>query len=358
MENLVNQTILNQFTNKKIVITGHTGFKGAWLAQLLLNVTQNIKGIALKPNTSPNLFDSLNLEKKLDSVFADINDFENLEKQILSFEPDYIFHLAAQPLVRYSYVHTLETYKTNVIGTANILESCKKLTNPCVVVCITTDKVYHNKEEHYAYSEGDHLGGHDPYSSSKAAAELIIDSYRKSFFSEGHIQVASARAGNVIGGGDWSDDRLVPDIVKSIQKNSKIILRNPSSVRPWQHVLDPLFGYLILAAKMNLNPHQFTEAWNFGPNNGEEKTVSEVVNIFYDTYGLEPEVNVQNLNEPHEANLLMLNINKAKSILGWQPTWNTTRAIKETAFWYKSLNLNNAEFLVNKQIKTFLSNEL
>lgn len=358
MENLEINPILQKFKHKKIFLTGHTGFKGAWFAHLLLQIGATVKGYSLYPKTEPSLFQLLNHHHKFESVFADINHADALENHILSFQPDVIFHLAAQPLVRYSYHHTLETFQTNVIGTANLLEACKKLNKPCIVVCVTTDKVYSNKELSYAYNELDSLGGHDPYSASKAAAELIIDSYRKSFFSEGHIQVASARAGNVIGGGDWSEDRLIPDLVRSISLKKKMVIRNPSAVRPWQHVLDPIFGYMTLASNMMDVHHKFTSAWNFGPFNGEEKTVTEVANIFYQTFGMESDISIEQDQQLHEANLLMLDINKSQQHLLWKPTWNTERAIKETALWYNELNSNNAEQLTNQNIHSFFSNEL
>lgn len=358
MENLELNPIFQQFKNKKIFLTGHTGFKGAWFSQLLLQIGAIVKGFALTPNTEPSLFQLLNHHQKFESVYGDINHYDLLEQQILSFQPDVIFHLAAQPLVRYSYRNTLETFQTNVLGTANLLEACKKLNKPCVVVCITTDKVYRNREENYAYNEADSLGGHDPYSASKAAAELIIDSYRKSFFYEGQIQVASARAGNVIGGGDWSEDRLIPDLVRAISLKQKMIIRHPFAVRPWQHVLDPIFGYMTLASKMMITPHEFTSAWNFGPSNGEEKTVSEVANIFYHTFGIETDISVENNQKLHEANLLMLDINKSQNLLSWKPKWNTDKAIKETALWYNNLNSSNAEQITNQNIYSFFSNEL
>jgi CDP-glucose 4,6-dehydratase len=358
MEDLEINPILKQFKNKKVFITGHTGFKGAWFSQLLLQVGAIVKGFSLPPNTEPSLFHLLGHHQKFESVFANINHFEEIENHILSFQPDVIFHLAAQPLVRYSYHHTIETFQTNVLGTANLLEACKKLNKSCAVVCITTDKVYRNKEEHYAYNELDSLGGHDPYSASKAAAELVIDSYRKSFFYDGQIQVASARAGNVIGGGDWSEDRLIPDLVRSISLKQKMKMRNPFAVRPWQHVLDPIMGYMTLATKMMDVPHTYTSAWNFGPTNGEEKTVSEVANIFYRTFGMEAEIDIEPDQILHEANLLMLDISKSQKQLLWDPKWNTERAIKETALWYSELDSSNAEQITNLNIYSFFSNEL
>lgn len=358
MENLVNSNLLKFYKDKRVFVTGHTGFKGSWLIRILLNANANVKGYSLEPNTTPSLFNLLNLDCQIENQFGDINHFEKIRQSIIDFKPDFIFHLAAQPLVRYSYKNTLETYQTNVIGTANILEVCKDLEHQCVVVCVTTDKVYSNVERNYAYNEDDRLGGYDPYSSSKAAAELVIDSYRNSFFSKGNIQIASVRAGNVIGGGDWSEDRLIPDLVRAISLEQKMVIRNPLAVRPWQHVLDPISGYLTLASKMFNTPHKYTSSWNFGPSNGEEKTVSEVANIFYHTFGIETNFSVENDQKLHEANLLMLDINKSQNLLLWKPTWNTDRAIKETALWYRNLNSSNAEQITKQNINSFFSNEL
>lgn len=357
MENLVNLSLLGLYKGKRIFITGHTGFKGSWLTQILINADAVIRGYSLEPNTTPNLFNLLNLESQIENQFGNINDFEQLKQSVLEFKPDFIFHLAAQPLVRYSYMNTLETYQTNIMGTANLLEVCKELNQPCVVVCVTTDKVYLNIEKQYAYVEDDKLGGYDPYSSSKAAAELIIDSYRKSFFSSGNIQVASARAGNVIGGGDWSADRLVPDLVRSINSQKKIQIRNPNSVRPWQHVLEPLSGYLLLGKSMFHHPHKYCESFNFGPNVGDEKSVRELASIFYQIYDKEDDMHLDANSNFHEANLLMLNIQKANSILNWHPKYSTNTAIELTAKWYMNFNSGNVKELVNENINSYFSHE-
>ena len=242
---MVTKAILNHFRRKTVLITGHTGFKGSWMTYLLSTNGVNVVGYSLPPNSKPNLYSELDLESCCDSNIADVIDINQITKVVKKSQPDFMFHMAAQPLVRYSYKHPIETFSTNVMGTANVLEACKVLEKKCCVVCVTTDKVYHNNEWLYPYRETDALGGHDPYSSSKAASELVIDSYRRSFFTNTNIFVASARAGNVIGGGDWSEDRLIPDIVRAVQKNEDVTLRNPNAVRPWQHVLDPIFGYLL-----------------------------------------------------------------------------------------------------------------
>lgn len=347
--------ILEFYKDKKVFITGHTGFKGSWLAHLLKQNGSILKGYSNAPNTNPNLFHLLQLDSRIDSCIADIIDFSKLEREILDFAPDFIFHLAAQPLVRYSYQNTVETHQTNIIGTAGLLEACRKLQNKCVIVCITTDKVYKNKEWSHPYRESDELGGYDPYSSSKAAAELIIESYRQSFFTNTNIQVASARAGNVIGGGDWSTDRLIPDIITTLNNNEKVQLRNPSSIRPWQHVLDPLLGYLKLGMLMAVNRHKFDQAWNFGPNNDDAKSVLEVAQIFHKIYGVPFHFDINKAVQPHEAGILKLDISKSNSLLKWKPRFETDLAIKLTANWYKSFfDGVSAVQLVNNDITKLL----
>jgi CDP-glucose 4,6-dehydratase len=349
------EEILNFFKNKKILITGHTGFKGAWLAHLLHSNGSIIKGFSKEPNTKPSLFYLLELNKKVISIIDDINSYLILEKEILDFKPDFIFHLAAQPLVRYSYANSLETHNTNIIGTANVLEAARKLNNKCIIICITTDKVYKNQEWEFPYRETDELGGYDPYSSSKAAAELLISSYRQSFFTNSNIQVASVRAGNVIGGGDWSEDRLIPDIVRSISNNTSIELRNPNSIRPWQHVLDPLFGYLKLAMLMSKIPGKYDQAWNFGPPNNEVKTVHEVLAIFHKANNIKSAYKLNTDNKVHEAAILKLDISKSISKLNWAPILETKFAIELTANWYKKFfEGGTAIELVNNDIKYFI----
>lgn len=355
---MVNQRLdLNFFKDKKILITGHTGFKGSWLLKLLCDEGAEVLGYSQAPKTNLSLFEEIKENLTFESVIADINDFENVKKHTIQFQPDFIFHLAAQPLVRYSYSETLETFQTNVMGTANVLESCKSLKNECIVVCVTTDKVYQNNEWTYPYKEKDILGGHDPYSASKAAAELVIQSYRNSFFANNNIQIASVRAGNVIGGGDWSEDRLIPDIVRNINKGENVLLRNPNAVRPWQHVLDPLFGYLKLARTMNDSKGKFNESWNFGPESHEAQTVGQVTNTILGLFKVEHPFEVNTLNNPHEARMLKLDISKAKSELGWKPVWNTKQAIKKTANWYANYyNGESANELMKEDIKEFINN--
>lgn len=328
------------YQNKKVLLTGHTGFKGSWMLAWLHLLECEVKGYALAPEHSEDLFNVIGGNALCESIIADVREKERLEEEILNFQPDFVFHLAAQPLVRRSYQNPLETYETNVMGTAYLLEAIKKLEKPCSVVLITTDKVYENKEWIYPYRENDRLGGYDPYSASKAAAEIVISSYRNSFFNVNDYTthrkgIAVGRAGNVIGGGDWSEDRLIPDIVKSLKDKKKIIVRNPNAVRPWQHVLEPIRGYLQLGARLATEPTKFSQAYNFGPYMADTLTVNEVVNKAIEIWG-EGEAEIQQNNKaPHEAGLLKLDINKAVNELHWYPTLTAEQAIQTTIDWYK-----------------------
>jgi len=359
MEEMVTKNILQHFRGKTVLITGHTGFKGSWMTYLLSSNDVNVVGYSLPPKSTPNLYDELDLALHCESNIADVNDLSQLTEILKKTQPDFIFHMAAQPLVRYSYKNPIETFSTNVMGTANVLEACKVLENKCCVVCITTDKVYHNNEWLYPYRETDALGGYDPYSSSKAAAELVIDSYRKSFFNQTNIFVASARAGNVIGGGDWSEDRLIPDIVRAAQLSEDVTLRNPNAVRPWQHVLDPIFGYLLLAKTIDEKGTGYCQAYNFGPRTDEAKTVFEVCEtIMAQLSAGKVIIEDQKITKPHEAGLLTLDISKSLIELGWSPIWNSDEALKRTANWYKNfLKSDSVIRLMKNDINFFLSNE-
>lgn len=331
---------LNQFKNKKIFLTGHTGFKGTWMLVLLKQLGAIVKGYSLAPKNEGDLYNAINGNDFCESIIADIRNKEKLFKELSNFRPDIIFHFAAQPLVRLSYEIPSETFEVNAIGTANILEIASKMDHPCVIVTITTDKVYENLEWVYPYRENDRIGGFDPYSASKACAEIVISSFRSSFFNSNEYNkhkksLASARSGNVIGGGDWSKDRIIPDIVNSIQNGKPILVRNAKSVRPWQHVLDPLFGYLLLAEKMISNPIKYADAWNFGPFDDTPITVENLVNISIAKFG-KGSYSLQNLsNQPHEAKLLRLDISKAIEYLGWRPIYSGSRAIEITIDWYR-----------------------
>ena len=330
----------NTFRNKKIFLTGHTGFKGTWLSIWLQMLGAKVKGYSLEPEKS-SLFNKVQSHLKVDSVFADILDESRLKKEIISFQPDFIFHLAAQAIVRESYNNPIVTFDTNVIGTINVLDSLRYLNKKCICVIVTTDKVYENIEKNYAYKETDKLGGYDPYSASKAAAEIVVSSYRLSFFNpEKYLNhkksIASARAGNVIGGGDFAVDRIIPDIFRALSKNRIINVRNPHAIRPWQHVLEPLNGYLTLAAAMYSNPSKYAQSYNFGPKLKDTSTVKELVNFAIQAWGSGTQKTDRNMKAPHEAGLLMLNINKAGNELGWKPKWSKKKTIEKTINWYKN----------------------
>lgn len=347
------------YQNKKIFLTGHTGFKGSWMLAWLHTLNCDVKGYSLTPQHPQDIYNIIKGGSLCDSVIADIRHKEKLEQEILNFKPDFIFHLAAQPLVRRSYENTLETYETNVLGTANVLEAVKKLDNSCIVILITTDKVYENKEWIYPYRENDSLGGYDPYSASKAAAEIVISSYRNSFFNPNDFQnhgkaIAVGRAGNVIGGGDWSANRLIPDIIKSLREGKKIIVRNPDSIRPWQHVLEPIRGYLQLGEQLVNNPTQFSQAYNFGPYLEDTLTVESIVKKAITIWGMGDYEIQKNGSDLHEAGLLKLDINKSINELKWLPKLSSHEAIQHTIDWYKMLietNMDETKVFTFKQIK-------
>ena len=341
--------------NKKVLITGHSGFKGSWLTLLLNFLGAEVCGISSsKLNNNQELFDSLHLEDYCSSYDIDIRD-EAIAKIFNSFQPEIVFHLAAQPLVRSSYEIPYETYDVNVMGTLNILEHIRKSSSVAASVMITTDKCYENKEWAWGYRENDQLGGFDPYSSSKACAELLIKSYQRSFASES-LAISSVRAGNVIGGGDLSTDRLLPDIYKAITNINKIKLRNPMATRPWQHVLEPLVGYLMVAEDLFLSGHQSNDAWNFGPQASDIRTVSEVAKLFASEWSVDNIVEEKNKENYHEANILSLDSTKALLKLKWHPIWSVEVAITKTADWYKALNKNeNVVKKTNQQIQEYIS---
>jgi CDP-glucose 4,6-dehydratase len=333
----------NTYSNKKIFLTGHTGFKGSWLLKILSMMGAEVCGYALEPENKEDIYNLIGGDSICKSTLADLRDRVSLKKSILDFQPDFIFHLAAQPLVRLSYEVPSETFEINAIGTANLLDAVKLLDKPCNVVLITTDKVYFNNEWIYPYRETDRLGGYDPYSASKACAELIIDSYRNSFFNKKNYSlhkkaIAVARAGNVIGGGDWAKDRLIPDIVKGLVKNETILIRNPLSVRPWQHVLEPVLGYLMLGEKLSKDPVSFSDAFNFGPLSEDALPVKEMVELAIAEWGSGKYEEFKNIDQPHEAGLLKLDISKTRNCIGWKPVMNAPAAVSKTIQWYKNFN--------------------
>ena len=350
------------YKGKKIFLTGHTGFKGAWMLKALTLLGAEVKGYALDPQTKDDLFCLIDGKRICNSVIADLRDKKRLEEALVSFEPDFVFHLAAQPLVRLSYEIPVETFEVNVIGTANVLNAVNLLKKPCSVVLITTDKVYQNNEWNYPYRENDRLGGYDPYSASKACAELVINSYRNSFFNiknynQHQKAIAVARAGNVIGGGDWSKDRLIPDIVKAFALEKPVTIRSPHSVRPWQHVLEPVIGYLILGKKLFLQPTNYSGAYNFGPHLSDALAVQEMLELAIESWGKGEYVIEETIGQPHEAGLLKLDISKALAELKWEPKMNAKLAVGMTVDWYKEFNNNKGGILdfTTNQVKGFLN---
>lgn len=326
------------FDGRRVLLTGHTGFKGSWLAFWLIMLGARVTGYALKPSTRPSLFDELRLADSITHVVGDIRDFSRLKSVFDEFQPEIVFHLAAQPLVRYSYLEPRLTYETNVMGTVNMLEAARACKSVGVIVNVTSDKCYESQERDYSYCEEDPMGGYDPYSSSKGCAELVTATYRKSFFgSDIQARLASARAGNVVGGGDWAEDRLIPDCVRSLSQGRPISVRNPGAVRPWQHVLEPLAGYLHLASAMWQSGHRFDGSWNFGPDNDCNVQVRQVVEMAISTWGSGSwQVPESGAAEPHETHLLILDCTKAKDELGLQPVYDIETTLRVTIEWYKA----------------------
>jgi CDP-glucose 4,6-dehydratase len=323
---------------KRVFLTGHTGFKGSWLSLWLASMGAEVTGYALEPPTRPSLFALCAVDALMKSILSDVRDGERLSAALGYARPEVVFHLAAQPLVRESYRDPLGTYSTNVMGTVNLLEAVRRSGGVRAVVNVTTDKCYENREWIWGYRENEPLGGHDPYSSSKACSELVTAAYRNSFFPavshrDHGIAVASARAGNVIGGGDFATDRLIPDCVRAVLGGEKIVLRNPGAVRPWQHVLDPLAGYLLLAQRLVEDGPRFAEAWNFGPEDSDARTVEWVVRRFCEEWGEGASYIVDQGDHPHEAGQLSLDISKARSELGWRPRWDLQSAIDRVSEW-------------------------
>ncbi|HEX3718915.1 MAG TPA: CDP-glucose 4,6-dehydratase [Verrucomicrobiae bacterium] len=328
------------FTGKRVLVTGHTGFKGAWLCEWLLGLGAHVTGLSLPPETEPSLFSELGLNRRVRHVVGDIQEPAVLTKIVNKSEPDFVFHLAAQALVRESYVRPRETFNVNGMGTLHLLEALRNLKKPCAAVFITTDKCYENREWHHGYREEDALGGRDPYSASKAVAELIIASYRNSFFQNHPVKIASSRAGNVIGGGDWAKDRIIPDCIDALQKKKAIAVRNRHATRPWQHVLEPLSGYLWLAASLaepklrRCGLPLLASAFNFGPNRDSNRTVAELVEEVLKHWPGRWQ-DQTDPNAPHEAGLLQLSTDKAYALLRWFPIWSFSEAIGETVDWYR-----------------------
>ena len=335
-----NNTYNNIYNGKRVLVTGHTGFKGGWLSLWLKELGAEVIGYSLDPPTKPSFFEAVDLKNKLIHIIGDIRDENHLLSVFEKHQPEFIFHLAAQSLVRFSYKEPRLTYETNVMGTVNVLEAIRKSKSVRAAVIITSDKCYENKEWIYGYRENDSVGGYDPYSSSKGCAELVVSAYRNSFFNPKdsgkvhNIALSSVRAGNVIGGGDWGGDRLISDCVKTLSQNKIINIRNPQATRPWQYVLEPLSGYLLLGSKMYKDGVKYSSAWNFGPNDNDIITVEEIVKSVIKNWG-NGEYKVDTSRQPHEAGLLKLETSKARIFLGWKPVYEIYETIKRTINWYK-----------------------
>jgi CDP-glucose 4,6-dehydratase len=339
---------------KRVFLTGHTGFKGSWLSLWLSSLGAEIKGYALNPPTFPSLFEEARISSIVYSQIGDIRDQDTLYKSMTEFNPDILIHMAAQPLVRYSYDEPIETYEVNVVGTAKVLEVARSCFNLKAIVNVTTDKCYENDGRVEGYKENDPMGGYDPYSSSKGCAELITSAYRRSFLQKQGIGLASVRAGNVIGGGDWADDRLIPDILRSFEKNEPVIIRNPKATRPWQHVLEPLSGYLILAQKLYKDQEEYAEGWNFGPNEKDVKPVDWILNKMIDKWPNSSWELDKNSN-PYEASFLKLDILKAKLKLGWEPIWGLNCTLRKIIDWHRAwLNKEDMQAACLLEIKAYM----
>ena len=336
------------WNGKRVFVSGHTGFKGGWLSLWLSSMGAKVTGYALAPSTNPSFFEVAKIAGDFEtSYLADIRDLGKLQKAMIDARPEIVIHMAAQPLVRHSYVNPVETYATNVMGTVNLLESIRVLDCLRAAVIITTDKCYENKEWVWGYRENEPMGGHDPYSSSKGCAELVTSAYRQSYFaperySEHKVAIASARAGNVIGGGDWSADRLIPDALKAFESKQSLMIRNPLATRPWQHVLEPLSGYLVLAQALYLQGAKFNGGWNFGPREEDSRTVQEVIDLLIKNWGASASWKQDNGEQPHEAHALKLDCSKARQYLGWSARWTLETAINQITQWHKAYQQNSS----------------
>lgn len=359
MDSMVNNSIVHSFSGRRVLVTGHTGFKGSWLALWLARMGAKVCGYALPPESERSHFSLLKLEKLIEHKIGDIRDAASVTRCFNEFQPEIVFHLAAQPLVRYSYAEPKETFDVNVAGSVNILEGCRTTDAVRALVFVTSDKCYRNNEWVWGYRENDPLGGHDPYSASKAAAELVFSAYCDSFFKHrANFGAVSVRAGNVIGGGDWAVDRIVPDCIRALLADQPIRIRNPFSTRPWQHVLDPLHGYLTLAAKLLDDPLTFSGAWNFGPSTTSVKNVKELSELIVYVWGSGSLQIEQQEDAVHEARLLHLSCEKAHQILKWYPSWSATEAILETVSWYRAVigEGSNALDMSSDQILKYMEN--
>lgn len=346
------EDLLKKYQGKRVFITGHTGFKGTWLTYILTELGADVAGYALEPEMEPNHYNLLELRSKIQHIAGDVRDGEKLLQSIQAFQPEIVFHLAAQPLVKKSYDDPADTFSTNIMGGVNLLEAVKKCESVKSLVFITSDKCYENREWIWGYRENDPMGGHDPYSASKGAAELIFSAYQRSYFNfRTSLGSVSVRAGNVIGGGDWSKDRIIPDCIKAINEGNPVEIRNPKATRPWQHVLEPLSGYLLLGIKLLEDPERFSGSWNFGPSTSEVRTVVEVANKIVQHIGQGSVKITGDASNHHEANLLQLNCDKAHQLLNWYPRWHVEETLHMTASWFK-------DFMDGKNMKEVTKNQV
>jgi len=337
--------------SRRVLLTGHTGFKGSWLSLWLESMGAYVHGVSLEPATEPALFTTARIGKGLDHHITDIRDFGAIDGLMSGIQPEIVIHMAAQPLVRLSYQNPIDTYATNVMGTVHVLEAARRAGSVRAIVNITTDKCYENREWVWGYREDEPMGGHDPYSNSKGCAELVSSAYRKSFLKEAGIAMATARAGNVIGGGDWASDRLVPDVLHALEQHTSVLIRNPGAIRPWQHVLEPLSGYLILAERLIEDGQTYAEGWNFGPRDEDARTVQWIVEKLCSEWGDEASWTLQPGNHPHEATYLKLDISKARQRLQWAPRWSLETALHHIVEWHRA-------WLAGQDMRAFSLNQI
>jgi CDP-glucose 4,6-dehydratase len=349
------------WNRKRVLITGHTGFKGSWLCFLLHRLGSDVYGYALDPPTDPNLYEIAGISDRINSSIGDIRDYDELFRIIQSVKPEIVIHMAAQALVIESYQNPIYTYATNVMGTVNLLEAVRNTKGIKAVVNVSTDKCYENKEWHWGYREDDPLGGYDPYSNSKGCSELVTAAYRNSFFNknnynENGVVIASARAGNVIGGGDWAKNRLIPDFIRAVSKGTEVSIRNPFSIRPWQHVLEPLCGYLMLAERLYTEGYKFAQAWNFGPDDADSRDVEWIATRFAELWGKGFDYQIDRNPQPHEASYLKLDCSKAKTELNWYPQWDIDKALGFVVEWYRAwFNKEDIGLVIDRQIQDYFS---